>query len=1390
MKKIKAMVIGIIIMLTISCLSIPNNLKAQGDEGKITFYSHEASNSNYRAKLDITYTNSGNTQSVSLQPQKDTYRDRLYPNTVFGYDSYLEIGFSGTNRNQDIFIYFDINVIPSGSTINSASLKLYAYLVSDSVEITVFEHGYTSWNEGITYNSHSPSSWSSPSISDTVTTSDQSSWIIFDVTAHVTDWYLFEVQQSPSGRANYGFYLRSGISSGNQAPTCSLTANPNSGIAPLSTTFSLTASDPDGTISSWTLITDDNLDVNGYGNPPSQYSYTYSDEGTYTPTLTVTDNNGATGSSTTTVYVNVNQPPTCILSAIDNSGDVPFTATFLMSANDPDGSIDSWTLDVDGNGIADYWDTGKPPAFLDHIYQIPGTFTATLTVKDNKGDFGTAFFSITAHEQENHPPVLSEGKVTPLFGVPDDIYTYEVTYKDLDGDTPSIAKVIITIHSIDQISVPMTLAESGEFFYETGVRFQCKVDLSKTLSEEQIREAAKSGTLGYYFYFEDGHDGYDYYPLSEILPGPDIWTKVQIFGIMAKAAAEYLVAAGAFAKVLPYLMLSFVPNVLSDFYYNLNRYTGNYYAVPIGCPVNITITDQFGRTINNNGINNIPNTYILKIDNLTIFFMPENLTSNIKINATDEGVCNILKATVGSKNNVSITGKFNIPITDLTKINLTLNFSTSNYVIYVDSDGDDITDVTYTSDFSTIEYCDYPIAFFNYTPQETVTYESVEFDASLSIYSSNLNVDYSWDFGDGTTGLGKVVSHTYDTTGNYTVVLNLTDEKEQSSIYQHEIYIKDIYPPITNVIIGEPKFEWFNDWVTSHTSFNLTANDDPGGLGINTTYYRIWYNQVWTPWMEYEDNFTLFGEGRHIVEFYSTDQAGNIETINSWTLYVDDSPPVTALSIWGSYYIDGSNEWITTATPLVINAWDLPSYKCGIGIAYYRISKWIENEWQVETDWTPYHIYPNWTEFFFMPSECLHQIEYYGLDHLGNTELIKTKILNVDNSPPVTTLTFSLPYYNDGIRDWITSSTLFVLTAIDHPDCASGIAKTYYCLDGGLWQEYVGPFIVVGEGEHVICYYSTDHIGFIEGVHEHTFCLDDTPPEILDVSDTPLEKLAGGYVNISCEIMDDSAVDQVRINITGPVGFMSCNTTMDSGLDYFFNRTYLIPGIYSYFIWANDDLDNRAVSDLHTFEIVNPDNMPPNTIKSVGEPKYGINDEWVTSNTEFNFTATDDLSGINAIYYRIWFDIIWTPWTKYTSNFTLSGEGKHYLEFYSVDNAGNVEVTHNQTHYVDDSPPVATISASPNSLWPPNHQMKNVVITGSATDTGSGIASVTFTVVDEYDLVEPTLTGFGQTIQLEAWRNGNDRDGRTYTITATATDNLGHVTTASSVVLVPHDQGN
>jgi hypothetical protein len=116
----------------------------------------------------------------------------------------------------------------------------------------------------------------------------------------------------------------------------------------------------------------------------------------------------------------------------------------------------------------------------------------------------------------------------------------------------------------------------------------------------------------------------------------------------------------------------------------------------------------------------------------------------------------------------------------------------------------------------------------------------------------------------------------------------------------------------------------------------------------------------------------------------------------------------------------------------------------------------------------------------------------------------------------------------------------------------------------------------------------------------------------------------------------------------------------------------------------------------------------------------------------------------------------------------------------------------------DATPPVVTVSANPTTLWPPNGKMVPVTISGTITDTGSGVNAGTaaYAVTDEYGHVQPsgkiTLGSGGSysvTVTLQASHAGSDNDGRQYTITVSAKDNAGNLGSASTVVTVPHDQG-
>ncbi|MEK7270477.1 MAG: PKD domain-containing protein [Planctomycetota bacterium] len=195
----------------------------------------------------------------------------------------------------------------------------------------------------------------------------------------------------------------------NVPPVANASANPTAGIAPLAVSFSGSAStDSDGTIVSYAWVFGD-----GQTGTGATASHTYASAGTYAATLTVTDDDGATGTNGVTIVVSEpppsNVPPVANASASPTTGTAPLAVSFSGSAStDSDGTIVSYAWSF-GDG-----QTGSG-ATVSHTYASAGTYTATLTVTDDDGATGiaTCVVTVTAPPGE---PVLDVSVAAVDFG--------------------------------------------------------------------------------------------------------------------------------------------------------------------------------------------------------------------------------------------------------------------------------------------------------------------------------------------------------------------------------------------------------------------------------------------------------------------------------------------------------------------------------------------------------------------------------------------------------------------------------------------------------------------------------------------------------------------------------------------------------------------------------------------------------------------------------------------------------------------------------------------------------------------------------------------------------------------------------------------------------------
>jgi len=180
----------------------------------------------------------------------------------------------------------------------------------------------------------------------------------------------------------------------NNAPTAVAEASPLVGILPLTVNFQANKSTDDNAIASYAWDFKD-----GGGSSNINPSNTFTEAGTYSVSLTVTDSEGLSNTKTVIITVNepTNEPPVAIASSNVTTGEAPLTIVFSGAQSTDDNAIVtySWNF-LDGN-------TSNEPNPT-HTFQNPGTYLVELTVTDANGLTNTDIDTIIVTEPIGLPP--------------------------------------------------------------------------------------------------------------------------------------------------------------------------------------------------------------------------------------------------------------------------------------------------------------------------------------------------------------------------------------------------------------------------------------------------------------------------------------------------------------------------------------------------------------------------------------------------------------------------------------------------------------------------------------------------------------------------------------------------------------------------------------------------------------------------------------------------------------------------------------------------------------------------------------------------------------------------------------------------------------------------
>jgi hypothetical protein len=170
-------------------------------------------------------------------------------------------------------------------------------------------------------------------------------------------------------------------------------------------------------------------------------------------------------------------------------------------------------------------------------------------------------------------------------------------------------------------------------------------------------------------------------------------------------------------------------------------------------------------------------------------------------------------------------------------------------------------------------------------------------------------------------------------------------------------------------------------------------------------------------------------------------------------------------------------------------------------------------------------------------------------------------------------------------------------------------------------------------------------------------------------------------------------------------------------------------------------------------------------------------DGWYTSDVTVSWSVSDAQSTFTTSGCETQSVTTDTSGTKFTCSATSAGGTSSASVTIKRDTAG---------------PVIASATANPSVLWPPNNKMVAITVSVDASDAGSGLAGCSIMSVNSNEggsAHEPDveLTG-ALTMNLRAERHGNG-SGRIYTAQISCADAAGNTSTSTATVTVPHSQG-
>jgi len=476
--------------------------------------------------------------------------------------------------------------------------------------------------------------------------------------------------------------------------------------------------DPDGTIVSYFWDFGDDTNATGV-----IVQHAYATNGTYTVTLTVTDDDGASDLASSAKTILRNDPP--VASFIESAETVHTGEAITFNASDsydPDGTIMSYFWNF-GDG------TNATGVVVTHIYIDDGNYTVTLTVIDDRGatDNATATKTVlnrspAASFTESAETVYTNDVITFNASASSDPDGVIVSYEWDFGDGTNATGITVEHAYVDDgnYTVALTVTDD-DGATDTVISVKTVLNRSPVTSFTESAETVHTGE----FITFNASESYD--------PDGYIVSYFWDFGDGTNATGV----------------------IVSHAYVDDGNYT-----------VTLTVTDDDDATASTTATKKVLNLSPIAsfTESVETVYTGEAIAFNASDSYDPDGLIVSYEWDFGDGTNATGVvvehsyvddGIYNVTLTVTDNDGATTSISATKTVLNRP-----------------------PVASFTYTPESPAFNETVTFNASDSYDEDGYIVSYMWDFGDGniTTVAGVIITHAYTAEATLNVTLTVTDD--------------------------------------------------------------------------------------------------------------------------------------------------------------------------------------------------------------------------------------------------------------------------------------------------------------------------------------------------------------------------------------------------------------------------------------------------------------------------------------------------------------------------------------------------------------------------------------------------------------------------------------